>query len=173
VGGVARGVEGGTEGVKKIDEPFARITKRILTALADAPLSTTERKVIDYVILHTYGANGSPKSAPMPVAKIASARRVSEAHAARVVAYLVTAKVLTEYAPTTRAASRDLGLNKNPDQWRIGEALAAKKAARRREQRGLFEARRHRAGATASLPRVQPPVSPTPRLAMPQVVTTP
>lgn len=125
---------------EKLEEPFARLTNRIMKALIDNDITGAARRVLDFVVLNTYGAKWSPKSAPIPTTDIATGLGIAASTVSSHVAFLLRAKVLFEYPATSPDVTRDLGLNKHTETWRVAEErestrkAEAEKRQRRREK---------------------------------------
>lgn len=108
----------------QLEHGFTRIAHELLDAIARAPLSGLETRIVLAVLRRTYGARGSPKVAGISLGELAMAVGASKGRLSRVVADLFRARVLRE---ETREqgwhAARLIGINKCHVEWLFLESV--------------------------------------------------
>ena len=109
----------------QLQNGFTRLAHELTAAIERADFGKTAIRIVLNVLRRTYGAIGSPKTAPISTDEVAADIGVSPKSVRNVVRYLVEARVLVEERP--RAGLRLIGINKDYEKWTVAGAATRKK----------------------------------------------
>lgn len=103
----------------QLENGYTRIAHELTDAMLHSRFGDASRRLLTLVMRHTYGAKGSPKTAPFSLAFVAKELGFTRPRASVVIANLIKRRVLVEdKAPGFREVRR-LGIQKDYEKWQV------------------------------------------------------
>lgn len=102
---------------KKLDEPYTRISNRIIESLYKMKLSGSELSVVLFIIRNTYGYQEKLKE--LSISYISNGTNLHKQTVANAIRKLSKMNIL-ECGEGSYTLSRKLGINKNTRDWKLG-----------------------------------------------------
>lgn len=101
----------------QLENGYTRIANELMEQIAKAKFNGSQFRILLTVLRYTYGYNR--KSAELSISYIAEHTGLPARHVRKEVDRLIQGKVLIEHKEPTKTSSREMGLNKNYQEWSI------------------------------------------------------
>jgi phage replication O-like protein O len=99
----------------QLENGYTRIANELMEVISRTKLNGSQFRIILAVVRHTYGFNRS--SAEMSISYLSNATGLPERHVRKELDRLLRERVLIEYKKPTKTSSREIGINKNHNEW--------------------------------------------------------